>query len=288
MKKYLSKPTIVGVILILGILIFISAGCEKNNGNAVTADIGAKGQETSSLTVLVYHDITTDDIVSDGSCIRLDDFIKQMDYLAEHDYQTLGLEEFMACYQQDGFPEKSVMITFDDGYQSFLHLAYPVLKEHDFHAVIFPIVSLTPGLEQDMIFNQHLTFHDLRLMDKESGLVDIGSHTYDLHYYSDSSEPAVKRQKGEGRSDYKDRIEKDLRVSKDILELQTGKSIDALAWPYGIANRTAVQIAKDLDYRLLFTLLKGPITPDTPLDRLPRNAVSSGSLKDFIDILNNC
>ena len=287
MKNYLSKPTIVGVILILGILIFISAGCEANNGNEDAADSDSNEQVVSSMTVLVYHDITTDDIVSDGSCIRLDDFIKQMDYLAEHDYQTLGLEEFMACYQQDRFPEKSVMITFDDGYQSFLQLAYPVLKEHDFHAVIFPIVSLTPGMEQDIIFNQHLTFHDLRLMDKESGLVDIGSHTYDLHYYIDSGEPAVKRQKGEGRPAYKARIEKDLRVSKDILELQTGKSINALAWPYGIANKTAVQIAKDLDYRLLFTLRKGLVTSDTPLGHLPRNAVSSGSLEDFIEILNN-
>ena len=244
-------------------------------------------EDANQLIVLVYHNITDDNQESGGSSLTIRDFSEQMAYLYDNNYRTVGIEEFLTFHKQRKFPEKSIMITFDDGYQSFFSSAYPVLKKYHFKAVIFPIVGMTPGLEKDTVFNQHLTFHEMRLMDKESGLVDIGSHSYDLHYYREDGQLAIKQQKDEDLSTYKSRIEKDLRVSKDILELQTGQEIIALAWPYGKANKTAVRAAQELDYKLLFTLRQEPVTPDTPLDSIPRYAVTSGSMDNFKEILSN-
>ncbi|MBE3580959.1 MAG: polysaccharide deacetylase family protein [Thermoanaerobacteraceae bacterium] len=236
--------------------------------------------------VLVYHNIVADASKAAGSSLTVKEFAEQMAYLYANNYQTLGLEELLTYYNGQSFPEKSVMLTFDDGYQSFYTLAYPVLKKYGFRATIFPIVGMTPGLERQIIWNEHLTFHELRTMIKESGLIDIGSHTYDLHYYREDGHPAIQRQNGESEEDYIYRITKDLRVSKDILELQTDQRVTALAWPYGLTNQTAVQIAKELGYRFLFTLQQQPLTPDTPLDRIPRYGVSSGSIKSFKEILS--
>ena len=287
------RLAVISLIGILGLIIISISACEinENKNNAIAPAYNETSDEetpASNLIVLAYHDITDNNSVSEGSSLNINDFKQQMAYLYENNYQTMGLEQFLNYYNKGKFPEKCVMITFDDGYQSFLQLAYPIFKEYNFHAVIFPIVSMTPGLEKDIVWTQHLTFHDLRLMDKESGLIDIGSHTYDLHYYRDDGGPAIKRQKGETKKAYKSRIKEDLSVGKEILELQTGQNIIALAWPYGITNSTAVKIAKELDYQLLFTLYKGPVTPDTSLDHIPRYAVSSGSMKDFQDILKNC
>lgn len=243
-----------------------------------------KKQTSSKLIVLTYHNITEDN-VNNGSSITLKDFKKHIDYLHKNNYRTIGIDEFLNYYKQKKFPEKSVMITFDDGYKSFYTMAYPVLKKYGFKAVIFPIVSMTPGLERKLVWNNHLTFHELRLMDKESQIIDIGSHTYDLHYYRDDEKAAINRRKNENLAEYISRIRKDLRVSRDILELQTDKEIIALAWPYGATNETAKQIASELGFKLLFSLKPGSVTPHTPLNNIPRYSIKSGSLDELKEIL---
>lgn len=286
MKKQINTGRTLKISLLMVLSLFIISLCVfKVVSNTVSA--ATKGEYSSHLIVLVYHGITNENEVSNSSFLTVEDFERQMRYLHENNYQTLGLKEFLACHKKGQFPKKSVMITFDDGYKNFMDLAYPVLKEYKLRSVIFPIVGLTPGLAQETAWNKHLTFHDLRLMDKESGLIDIGSHTYSLHYYGDDGLAAISFKKNESSAAYKARIKQDLYVSKGVLELQTGKNVVALAWPYGVTNRTAVKVAKDIGYQMLFTLRKGVVNADTPLDRIPRYAVYSGSLEDFKKILAN-
>lgn len=225
--------------------------------------------------------------IKSGSDIVANDFKKHMEYLHKNNYRTIGIDEFLKYYNRGSFPKKSVMITFDDGYKSFYTMAYPALKKYNFKAVIFPIVSLTPGLERKVIWNEHLTFNQLRLMNKDSNLIDIGSHTYNLHYYINDEKAAVNRRKDEDMKNYESRIRKDLRLSKDILELQTDKDIIALAWPYGITNKTAKKIAGEVGFQLLFSLKPGPVTSDTPLNDIPRYSIKSGSLDELKEILKN-
>lgn len=242
---------------------------------------------SSKIVILTYHNLTESKAdIKSSSDIVATDFKKHMEYLHKNNYKTLGIDEFLNYYKQGSFPEKSVMITFDDGYKSFYTMAYPVLKKYNFKAVIFPIVSLTPGLERKTIWNEHLTFSHLRLMNQDSDLVDIGSHTYDLHYYKNDKKVAIDRKKDENIDEYKSRIRKDLRVSQDILELQTDREIIALAWPYGATNETAKQIANELGFKLLFSLKPGLVTPQTPLNDIPRYSIRIGSLDELKGILS--
>lgn len=282
----------ISLLIVLGLIIIGLGGCMSNEINETLTTKASENSQnypmanSSKLIVLNYHNITKDNLEVSGSSLAATDFRKQMSYLYDNNYNILGIEDFLAYYNQKSFPEKSVMITFDDGYESFFTIAYPVLKKYDFKAIIFPIVSMTPGLEREILWNKHLTFHQIRLMDKESGLIDIGSHTYDLHYYQKSGQPAIKAKDSEEEKEYISRIKKDLRVSKDILELQTDKKILAIAWPYGLTNKTSVDIAKELGYKLFFTLQQKPVTSDTPLDNIPRYAVISGSIEEFKEIVS--
>lgn len=264
------------ILLLLALVIVGFAGYKAT---------GASEQINSRLIVLCYHHLAGEGEETGGSTLSVTDFARHMAYLHEHNYNVLGLEEFLYHYEQRSFPEKSVMITFDDGYQSFYTLAYPILKEYNYKAVLFPVVGLTPGLERRVVWNRHLTFHEMRLMLKDSKLVHIGSHTYDLHYYRDDGKAAVERMKDENEEEYIARIEQDLRASKDLLELQTDQTVLALAWPYGRTNRTAVDIAKNLDYKLLFVLGSKPVTPRTSLDQIPRYGIQSGSIEELQKIL---
>jgi len=280
--------------LVLGLIVISFVGCGNSEITKVTVsktseDTSSYEQEqrVSPLIVLVYHNLTEDNSQGDGSSLKIADFAEQMKYLHDNNYKTMGIEEFLTYYNQKNFPEKSVMITFDDGYRSFYTLAYPVLKKYNFNAVIFPIVGMTPGLQRQIVWNEHLTFHEIRLMDKESGLIDVGSHTYDLHHYRQDGQPAIKPGDAENEEEYRSRIRKDLRVSKDILELQTDQRITAFCWPYGSTNEMAKQIAQELGYKLFFTLQPGPVTTETPLDSIPRYSVNSGSIDKFKEILSH-
>lgn len=241
-------------------------------------------KKDSRVIVLTYHDLVNGKPIN-GSQLNIADFKAHMDYLYYNNYRTLSLTEFLFYYRQKNFPPRSILLTFDDGYESFYNRAYPILKQYGFKAVIFPVLGYTPGIQQRHLWVKHLSFHQIRLMDKESGLIDVGVHTFDLHH-KENKKPALYQQKGESPADYQARLTKDLRMAKDLLELETGQPVIALSWPFGKTNGLANEVALSLGYRLIFTIHPAPVTPETPFDKIPRYLIDNGSLEDLKRILN--
>ena len=65
--------------------------------------------------------------------IMLDQFEEQMEFLYRENFHTLTLAEVRDYfYRGKNIPEKSVLITFDDCFQSMKQYAYPVLKNTAF------------------------------------------------------------------------------------------------------------------------------------------------------------
>ena len=243
-----------------------------------------KEEKDSRVIVLTYHDLINGKPIN-GSQLNIDDFKAHIDYLYHNNYRTLSLTEFLFYYRQKNFPPRSILLTFDDGYESFYYRAYPILKHYGFKAVIFPVVGYTPELQRRHLWVKHMSFNQIRFMIKESGLIDVGAHTFDLHH-KENKKPALYQQKGEAPEDYQARLAKDLRVAKDLLELENGHQVIALSWPFGKTNGLANEVALSLGYRLLFTTRPAPVTPETPLDKIPRYLIDNGSLEDLKRILN--
>lgn len=62
--------------------------------------------------------------------------------LYENGYKTLSLLEAVACVHQGvPFPDRSLVITFDDGYQTVYDEAFPVLQHHDMSATVLLTVG---------------------------------------------------------------------------------------------------------------------------------------------------
>ncbi|MGC7846271.1 polysaccharide deacetylase family protein [Desulforudis sp. 1088] len=293
-----------------------------------------QGHPDGKAVVLCYHQLVTRKPLFNSE-LNIDDFRTQMKYLADNGYTTLSLAELKNCLAHRSFPPKSVVITFDDGYKTFYTLAYPILKEYGLKAAVFPVVSLTPGLERRVAWGEHLRFHHLRAMLEDSDLVEVGSHTYDLHYRveqpgrsteppvkppgagspdhghvpsedalepdQDSPEtpdpagrtahrrtpgrPAIDQAPGEDTDAYQERLYRDLRLAKDLLEAQIDREVIALSWPYGRATPATVEAGRRAGYRLFFTTARAPVTSATKADAVPRYLVQSGSLEEFKAIL---
>ena len=216
----------------------------------------------SKLYILMYHDV----VEGDGS--GCNDWTITTGRLRE-DLQWMtdqGFTFYLPRELAQGVPlaEKSVMITFDDGYASNYTLAFPLLKEFGAKAVISPIVRYVqegvPG---------YLTWDMCREM-AASGLVEFGSHTYDLHGADDQG---IRRLEGECQADYEARVLPDLQTSVDLLSAELGQPVTFFAYPNGKTEPWAVQFLAE-HFSVTVTTAHGPADLSGGLYSLPRHNVT--------------
>ena len=172
------------------------------------------------LYVLMYHSVIPDggecgEWVTTESQLRAD-----LQWMAEHGYTTVLPGELAAGKP---LPERAVLLTFDDGYGNNYSVAFPLLKEYGAKAVFSMIVERTVTE-----FHGFLDWGMCREM-LESGLAEIGSHTYNLH------DPlhGIQRLGGESWQSYEGRVFADIENSIQVLESTLGCKINFFAYPYG-------------------------------------------------------
>ena len=100
-----------------------------------------RSRDDNSVTILAYHEICDlpKEIIHQYTYnVTPPAFREQMEFLCKNDYSVIRLEELISCLTQNReLPQKSVVITFDDGYRSNYTNAFPVLKRYNFPATVF-------------------------------------------------------------------------------------------------------------------------------------------------------
>ena len=92
--------------------------------------------------ILMYHGFTDkknhEGIENyQGKHINNELFRSQIKYIIKH-YHVISLDQYIECCTKgERLPEKSIIITIDDGYKSNYTLAFPIFKEFDIPATIF-------------------------------------------------------------------------------------------------------------------------------------------------------
>ncbi|WP_242343836.1 poly-beta-1,6-N-acetyl-D-glucosamine N-deacetylase PgaB [Anaeromyxobacter terrae] len=247
------------------------------------------------LTVLSYHEVADPaQALVPQYAVTPTDFVRQMDWLRNHGYHFVSVGEVLASREgRRALPDKAVLITFDDGYQSVYEHAWPVLKMFRIPAVINVVGS---WLEEKGTVDfdgkrlpreQLLSWKELREL-SESGLVEIGSHSFDLHRGilgnpQGNMQPATTtrrylpdEKRHEDEAAYRKRVQADLERNGELIRRHTGKSPRVIAWPYGRYNKTTREIAERLGMRIGLTLDDGANMHDTPLWGLRRILVERG------------
>jgi len=164
-------------------------------------------------------------------------------------------------------PEKAVVITFDDGYESNYTLAYPILKRYNMPATIFLIAgNVRPSVPGEPSM---LTWEEMREMEL-SGLIDVQAHTFDLHHKvfidreRNRQEPAVTAraylpdlERRETAKEYSDKLYNDFFKARATIEAGLQKQVDTMAWPYGAYNISSMRLARKAGFKYLLTLKMG-------------------------------
>lgn len=180
------------------------------------------------LYVLMYHDVVADGMLTGPWTVTVSQFRTDLAYLVENGYTTVLPSELASG---GPLPDKPVLITFDDGYVSNYLLVLPLLVEFQVKAAVAPIVRYV-----DEGRTGYLTWDMCREM-AASGLVEFGSHTYDLH----DSDEGIARLKRESRADYEARVFPDLDRSIARIEAELGAPVLYFAHPHGSTEKWALE-----------------------------------------------
>jgi len=145
-----------------------------------------------------------------------------------------------------------VVITFDDGCETDLLEAAPVLKEANFGATFYATVA-------HINRRGYLSERQLRELSDEG--FEIGSHSLTHSYLHDFTD---------------ERVRAELRESKERLEQLTGRRVAHFSCPGGRWDARVARFAREAEYESVVTSRIGVNTRATDRFRLSRVAVTRG------------
>lgn len=223
----------------------------------------------AQVAILCYHEV---DHPHDAFAVSQSTLESHIAYLKKNGYHFVTLQEYLDY--TDGklkLPDKSVMITFDDGYQSFYTKAYPLLQKYQVPAMLAIVTSWTDGEGLPSDVRATATWDELREMEK-SGLVTLVSHTHALHKQL-ALDPQGDRNgiagyrlylngRYESEEEYHRRLENDMAAVQTQFQKQFGHPSRAMVWPYGIYSGASIQAARDHGMKATF-LLDGGVNDPT-------------------------
>lgn len=230
MKKSITIKTVLLVFIMATLLALSFIIHNRIEDKPLYAFSRNSNDNKESIPVLMYHAIR--DGEDNPYIIPVAKFKEQMEYLKAEGYNTLTMDELYNYLNSNiKIPKKSIVLTFDDGYEDNYLNAYPILKKMGFKATIFVVPSY---LDKGTLF---LKTDDLRVM-SENG-IEIESHTYNHVKLSTLS-----------YEEQKDNLKK----AKEILEDKINKKVNFIAYPFGSYNDETFKAVKASGYKMAFTI----------------------------------
>lgn len=262
-----------------------------------------------SFIVLSYHEVR-DDVrdYPDPYAVDTAALVKQFAWLRGNGYTPVTLDQIVAARAGGkALPGKAVLLTFDDAYLSFYIRVYPLLREFGFPALLAVVGKWIDdpgsasvaygekgGVADRATAANFTTWSQLREM-ADSGLVELASHTHDLHRGVPANpqanlEPAATAHiyaaasnRYESQATWRARVGADLVRNVEHIARQTGHRPRAVVWPYGSYNDDLTRLTTESGIVFGLTLDDGVNTPDVPLTALRRTLVEHNpSLADFV------
>jgi peptidoglycan/xylan/chitin deacetylase (PgdA/CDA1 family) len=191
-------------------------------------------------------------------------FRAQMAYLKWGGYNVLSLEQlYRGLFEGAALPARSVVLTFDDGYENFREHAWPVLQRYGFPATVFMVTRLL-GRNAEWLGPD---FADAPLMDGaavrelDAQGVSFGSHTLNHPRLSRLDAAQMRRE---------------IFDSKAALEDVLGHAAPDFCYPYGDYDERARDLVAEAGYRQGLTCIRGAANTADNAFELPRKAISWG------------
>lgn len=220
-----------------------------------------------AVSVLMYHQIGKFSPMNNhrSTYCHVKKFTLQMWFLHFFKYKIIRLDDVIEHLKNNkAIPNRSVVLTFDDGYKNFYQFAYPVLKKYRFPSIVY-ILSNLIGKESIWFKKDNrdtpplLTIEEINYLKKQG--VDFGSHGRNHVKLAEVSLSLAREE-----------IEK----SKEELENIFGFKFEHFCYPYGSLNEDVKELVKNAGYKSGVSCYRGAVYPMCDLYEIPRKAISYG------------
>lgn len=206
------------------------------------------------VDILMYHSVSQ---AGGATSIAPDVFAMQMQAIADAGVPVITLDDLLAA-REGGFAlaPRSVILTFDDGFQDFADAAWPVMARHGFRAIVYlptGYVGCKEGWRGIGSPPRRLMGWDA-LSDLSGQGVAFGSHTHSHPDLTSLDDAAVTAE---------------LVRSRRIIEDRLGSPVRHIAPPYGLADARVRRLIGQHYRTSVSTVLASAGPGDDPLD-LPR------------------
>ena len=230
------------------------------------------------IPVILYHRVgTEEDCKLPPKCVSINNFQMQLNYLIEQGYYFATLDEVVNYVMgKITLPKRTVVITFDDGFKDNYKYAFSILKEKGIKATIFINTNFigkrlsmkeafgsTKPESRDVIY-QFLTWHEIIEMSNNG--INFEPHT---HNHADLTIIEMSE------------IEKEIIISKAILEEKLKKKVEHLSFPFGKYNKTICDVLKKMEFKSAWAVRLNNVKPKMYLYALPRKQIGDISLERF-------
>lgn len=213
----------------------------------------------------MYHEVTPGQ--KNKQSLNVAKFEQQLKLMQANGFQWITMNQYVEFVRHaKPVPPNAVLMTFDDGYESFYDYVYPLLLQYHVPATSFLIVNTIDNPKHVGI--PKLTWNQILRMHKSG--VDFYSHSFDSHAYA-PLDAAGNRSKAllrgavyvkklgrkETAAEYMARVRTDLEQANAILREKIGNDKNVIAFPYGVFSPALLRVCKELDMPVSFTVLPG-------------------------------
>ena len=217
------------------------------------------------IAVLNYHffyDSSPGEECDESICLEVSKFREHLEYLKNNNFKVLTMNEFTKwMYGEIELPEKSVLITVDDGAKGTGahngNKLIPLLEEYKLPATLFLIAGWWD------------------ISNYQSPYLTIQSHTYDMHQYGSCG-------RGQINCATYEEAKADLQKSLDIIGNK-----DSFCFPFYMYSDTSIQAVKDIGFRIAFGGGNRKATRNSNKYLIPRYPIQADiTMEQFKNIVN--
>lgn len=219
-----------------------------------TATVGFAKSREGDAAVLMYHAVDTSGW---RLSVTPQEFAWQMKYLKRHRIVVPLADVVAHAKGEKRLPERSVAVTFDDGYADLVSTVLPVITRYRIPITIFLTTDLTEQTNSKAL--PRISWDEVRLL-RASGWVTIESHGKTHPHLPSLSPDEVRTQLVDARTD---------------IERETGVAPSYFAYPFGDRSPEVEAAVLAAGYEAAFSITEGFVQKGSELLHLPRIQVDT-------------
>ena len=249
---FLPVQLIIKKLLII-FLFYFSTAFNLNAAETAIDDFG--------IITIMYHRFEENKYPSTN--IRMVDFKKHLEMIQKEGIKFINPQNF-EDELNNSKTQRKVLLTIDDGYQSFYNNAWPLLKKSKIPFILF--VST-----REVGKKGYMSWDDIREIEKYD-FVEIGNHSHTHEYLIDYTDAE---------------IENDLKTSINIFKENLGKNSNFFSYPFGEYSSSLKNIVIKLGFKYAFGQHSGVVDYTKNFFEMPRFPINEkyGEIERFETIL---